>query len=257
MKKYFISSLILGLFFVTIIYPYMATTIYHTMDAKNPLLTLQYGILHIPSLVFIFFSALFLHLSVSSKSNELSQSHKKLSKSVKEALEILDYRKKDYEKFLKSENNFCKDIRDIILGGGIEEDLESVIKKSISNLVVSYMKLINEYGYIATILPMLGMIGTVTGLLQMFAIDSAVDDFAEKLASLSVALATTLYATLFVVFFTKPKSRDVESWLIDADNDEYQLILQSKLFLHTIDMNTLYALEIDNKESAKQETKAQ
>jgi flagellar motor component MotA len=251
MKKHLVSIIILILFFITIIYPYLAITIYHTLDAKNIIFTLQFGILHIPSFVFIVTSALALHWSVNAKSNELTISHKKLRKSLKEAISVLDFQEKDYERFMQSENSFCSDIRVIILHGGIEEDLRNVVTKRVSNLTVSYIKLINEYGYIATVLPMLGMIGTITGLLQMFAINSGVDDFSEKLASLSVALATTLYATLFVVFVTKPKSRDIESWLISVDHEEEQLILQSKLFLHTLDMNILQSVppnQINKKE---------
>jgi len=239
MSKGFISFLIFGIFIGTIIYPYAATTILHTMDAKDDVFLLHYGFLHIPSLVFIVLSAIILHLSVKSKSDKVVSSHKKAKKDLYEAIDILSKNDKTISTFSESENVFCKDIKDIILNSGIEEDIELVIGKHISSLTSSYERLINEYGYIATVLPMLGMIGTVTGLLQMFAIDGGVDNFADKLASLSVALATTLYATLWVVFFTKPKSREVENWLIDIDNNEYQLIVSAKLFLHNVDISTI------------------
>ncbi len=123
--------------------------------------------------------------------------------------------------------------------GGIEEDLELVVNKQVSHLTAIYEKLINEYSFIVTILPMLGMVGTVTGLLQMFAITDGVDNFAEKFASLSVALATTLYATLWVILITKPKSKDIENYLMEIDYDERLLIINSKLFLHNTDIYEL------------------
>jgi len=259
MKKWTLSITILGVYLLTIIYPYIATTINHTMDSKNNLLILHNGIFHLPSIIFIFTSAFLLHLSVKSQANEVSYTHKKARKELDEALNIIDFKNTGIDDFIKSKNKYCQDIKYILVNGGIEEDIELVINKYISAITSSYEKLINEYGYISTILPMLGMIGTITGLLQMFAVGGGVDNFSEKLASLSVALATTLYATLIVVFFTKPKSREIESWLIDINNDEYNLIINSKLYLHNVDLNLLLSAEDineidenDDKEKQKQ-----
>lgn len=244
MKKYFLSFLLLGIYFGTIILPYVLTTMWHTMDSKNPLFLLHLGIFHIPSLVFIGTSAVLLHMFIRSKVEGVKKSHKKSKKELREANAILsldnDNRLTD---LTKSENTFCKDIYTVITHGGIEEDLELVVNKQVSHIAAIYEKLINEYSFIVTILPMLGMVGTVTGLLQMFAITDGVDNFAEKFASLSVALATTLYATLWVILITKPKSKDIENYLMEIDYDERLLIINSKLFLHNTDIYELHEPE--------------
>lgn len=240
MRKYFLSIVILAIYGVTIIYPYYLTSIVKVMDSKNDFFILHYGIIHYPSVLFIMLSTIFLHWSVKSETDKLSVSHKKIKNDLENAIETLDLKDLDHEKFKVSENPFCKDIKYILLNGGIEEDIELTIKKHISSIGTSYERLINEYGYIATILPMLGMIGTITGLLQMFAIGNGVDNFSDKLASLSVALATTLYATLCVVFFTKPKSREIENWLVELENVEYKLVINSKLYMHNTDISLLF-----------------
>jgi len=114
-----------------------------------------------------------------------------------------------------------------------------------------YEKLISEYGYIATILPMLGMVGTITGLLQMFA-SEGIDNIAEKLAGLSVALATTLYATLWVILITKPNAREVENHLIELDKEELDLVNSAKLFLHNVDIDLLLEPSSEEEDSGKE-----
>ena len=224
----------------------MLTTIWHTMDSKNPLFLLHLGIFHIPSIAFIGLSAILLHLFVHSKVEGVRSSHKKLKKELKGATDLLSLNNPNRVSDLEqSDNVFVKDIYTVISHGGIEEDLELVVNKQISHITAIYEKLINEYSFIVTILPMLGMVGTVTGLLQMFAITDGVDNFAEKFASLSVALATTLYATLWVILITKPKSKDIENYLMEIDYDERLLIINSKLFLHNTDLMELGSSELE------------
>jgi biopolymer transport protein ExbB/TolQ len=201
------------------------------------LFTLHYGIIHYPSIIYIITSAMLLHFSITSGIADLLASHKKIEKEIKEALELLSFESEDFSKLIQSGNKFVLDIKSIVLHGGIEDDMEFVVQKRVLNLSNKYEKLIAEYGYIATILPMLGMLGTITGLLQMFAISDGVDNIAQKMASLSVALATTLYATLWVILITKPKSRELELKLIKLEAQEQQLILNAKLFLHNADIN--------------------
>ena len=233
----------------------MMSTVWHTVDAKNPLLLLHLGILHIPSLIFIGLSAILMHLFIKSKVQGAKQSHHKMKKEFQEATTILSFDNKNaVQELIKSDNSFCKDIKVIMLNGGIEEDIELVINKNTSAITSVYEKLLTEYSFIITILPMLGMVGTITGLLQMFAITDGVDNFAEKFASLSVALATTLYATLWVILITKPKSKEIENALLDIDRDEYLLVINSKLFLHNGDMMELHEEDALSKQEIKEET---
>jgi len=247
--KHALSLMVAGLYFATIILPYYLTTIAHVMSSKNILFSLHGGFFHLPSLVFIILSALFLHASVNSKTTKAAMSHKRARKTFHEAIEIFSLSNETRANdFIESENAYCKDIKKVILNGGIEEDIEMIVQKHVSSITTSYEKLISEYGYISTVLPMLGMVGTITGLLQMFAISDGVDNFADKLAGLSVALATTLYATLWVVFITKPQSREVENWLIELDEDEFQLVISAKLFLHNVDIHSLHEIEMKKEE---------
>jgi len=227
--KYIWLILIYG---VTILVPYYLTT-EKGVDPKLDIFTLQFGFIHIPSVVFIIFSALILHRSIDLDSNEKKALNEPLDEEIIEVIEVLSLdNEKRVEELKESKNPICQDLLAVIKHGGIEEDLELVIEKYVSAKSTVYEKLINEYGFIAAVLPMLGMIGTITGLLQMFAVNDGVDNFAEKFASLSVALATTLYATLWVVFVTKPKAKEVENRLMKIDHDTQQLVITSKLFLH-------------------------
>lgn len=248
MNKHFLSLLLGGIYIVTMIVPYYVTSVKHMVDPKHTFFILHGGILHVPSLLFIGLSAILLHLSVQSKTNDASLSHQNARKYLNDAIDSLNLDNENpAQKLVKSTNPYCSDIRSMIKMGGTEEDMELVVQKRVFDISTSYEKLIAEYSYIATVLPMLGMLGTITGLLQMFAIGNGVDNFAEKLASLSVALATTLYATVFVIFITKPKGREIENWLIELDDNERRLIIQSKLFLHNVDLMS----EIYEEESEK------
>ena len=239
MRKYVISIVLFVVYVITMVLPYYLTAVENVFDAKNFWFVLHLGIFHIPSIAYIFGAALLLHWSVGLGKDKVLNSRKELQKEMEEAEELLRLDGFESERFVKSDNGFIKDIKTAVLNGGIEEDMELVVEKRVLDLSTKYERLIAEYGYIAAILPMLGMLGTITGLLQMFAVADGVDNIAQKMASLSVALATTLYATLWVVLITKPKSREVEAQLIELGKREHALVLSAKLFLHNVDMNLL------------------
>jgi len=239
MKKWSISLTLLAIYLVTMIAPYYLTTITHEMDAKYYWFQLHYGVFHLPSIIYILVSAFILHYSVNSDVNRSKASHKKIYQEIEEAEASLQLENFEPQNIIKSNNTFLKEIWQVIKNGGIEDDMEIIVEKKTLTLATVYEKLIAEYGYIAAVLPMLGMLGTITGLLQMFAVSDGVDNIAQKMASLSVALATTLYATLWVVLITKPKSREIESALIELNEQEHRLILSAKLFLHNADLNQL------------------
>jgi biopolymer transport protein ExbB/TolQ len=241
------------LYLATMIVPYYLTTITHDMDAKNNLFQLHYGVFHIPSIIYILCSAFILHYFVDSNVSKTKESHQKINHEIIEAEEALDMQEFEPENIVESNNSFIKNIWHVIRHGGIEDDMELIVEKQTLKLATVYEKLISEYGYIAAVLPMLGMLGTITGLLQMFAVTDGVDNIAQKMASLSVALATTLYATLWVVLITKPKSREVETNLIELNEQEHRLILSAKLFLHNADLNLL----IEYSENLQEEEDAQ
>jgi len=249
MKKWSISITLLVIYLLTMIVPYYLTTITHDMDAKNYWFQLHYGVFHVPSIVYILFSAFILHFSVNADVSESKESHRKINKEIGEAESSFDLKNFNPVNIIHSSNTFIKNIWNVIKNGGIEDDMELIVEKETLKLATVYEKLIAEYGYIAAVLPMLGMLGTITGLLQMFAVTDGVDNIAQKMASLSVALATTLYATLWVVLITKPKSREIEAELIELNEQEHRLILSAKLFLHNADLNLL----IERAENSQEE----
>ena len=256
MNKYLISFGLLAIYAITILYPYYLTTIAQQYDSKIWWNVLHSGFVHIPSILYVVSSALLLHLTLKFNLEELFSSHKKTHKEIQEAIKLLSIKQDNFSSLLDSTNPFVIDIKEIILHGAMEEDIELVVEKRVSDLTTRYEKLLSEYGYIATILPMLGMLGTITGLLQMFAVSDGIDNIAEKMASLSVALATTLYATMWVILITKPKAREIEISAIELENIEHKLIMSAKLFLHNADLNLLIekseeeqvAEQIDEKE---------
>lgn len=240
--------LLLIIYVITMIVPYFGTSIIHFWDPKAGWLQLQFGVLHIPSVIYIGGSFAILMLVVVKRKDIKVQ--EKIKDEMIEAIEKLDIHKIDFEELFKTPNRFIKDILGIIRHGGIEEDIELSIKKHTADLITAYQNLMSQYNYVAVILPMLGMLGTITGLLQMFSIADGVDNIAQKMAGLSVALATTLYATLLVIMCVKPAYKKIEDKLIDLDNVENKLIINSKLFFHNVDLNRL--IEESSKEAEEE-----
>lgn len=239
--------LFLILYGITMILPYYLTSIQHILDPKSWWLQVKFGIFHLPSVLYIVVSYYILKWFV--VNNKILKTQKKIKEEIIEAIEKLDIHNIDTEELINTPNRFIKDIIGIIRYGGIEEDIELSIQKHTADLVTAYQNLMSQYNYIAVILPMLGMLGTITGLLQMFSISDGVDNIAEKMASLSVALATTLYATLLVIISVKPKYKQIENELIALDNLENKLIINAKLFFHNVDLNKLMNYEKEDNEN--------
>jgi len=228
----FISTLIAIIYGVTMIFPYIATQKLHIMDSKDKFLKLYFGIIHFPSVGFIIgsFFILLWGLKVKKLKNNIK-------KELIEAVQIME--SEDTEKILNSDNVFIKKIIEIIKKGGMEEDLVLAIENKMQDLFLYYENVMAKYNYIAVILPMLGMLGTITGLLQMFAVSNGIDNIAAKMVGLSVALATTLYASLIVILFVKPSYRKLEEEVLMLENQSKKLEIHSKLLLHNIDVHLL------------------
>ena len=233
---FFVSLLILALYSVTMIVPYIFPQFFHQLDPKNECLGLYLGVIHPPSIVFILgsFFILFRLLKV-------KQFKGNLKKELIEAVEIME--SEESEKIFSSKNSFIRKIIDIIQKGGMEEDLNLVIENKMQDIFLHYESLMAKCNYISVILPMLGMLGTITGLLQMFAVSNAIDDIAAKMVGLSIALATTLYASLIVILYVKPRYKKVEEEVLELENYSKKLEINSKLLLHNFDLHTLQTKE--------------
>jgi flagellar motor component MotA len=200
-----------------------------------------YGIIHINSIAFVGLAAIFFYLSIESDVKKVKNLHKNKKKGIKEAQNSFDNFFEDkissIELNQKAENNqTIKDVLTILKHGGIEEDLILGIQKIYGKMDNSYSKLKNDYEYLATIMPIIGMIGTIAGLLMMFAEPTQAEDFEKKFAGLSLALSTTLYASLFTILWFKPCARSVEKWQLDLQTEFEDLEISIRKFYHKVNV---------------------
>lgn len=267
MGKIFLSSALFGLFVLTIIGPTVANELLNLNNKASELILfgidvnrLYYGVIHIPSLVFIFGSLILLWMSKAKDEDSVSKKEKSLNRDFKEADKLIalnTYEVKDLQKLFGSkENRYLQELENLIAIGTSEKELDMIVDKYTLNIYIAYEKLKNDYDYIAAILPMLGMIGTIAGLLQMFGSPvgmGADDDFASKFSGLSVALATTLYASLLTVLIVKPASRRVDNLILDTQKNETNILIKSKLFLHRLDSQVFLEYWNEKNNSTKTE----
>lgn len=242
-SKFFQAIIIMALFMVFVVIP--------SLDPKElgfviPYLSeynskMIYGIIHINSIAFVGLAAIFLYLSIESDVKNVKDLHKNKKKGIKEAQNSFDNFFEDKISSLelnqKAENNqTIKDVLTILKHGGIEEDLILGIQKIYGKMDNSYSKLKNDYEYLATIMPIIGMIGTIAGLLMMFAEPTQAEDFEKKFAGLSLALSTTLYASLFTILWFKPCARSVEKWQLDLQTEFEDLEISIRKFYHKVNV---------------------
>jgi len=264
MGKVLVSVLIFALFVVMIVLPSFVNNMFDMGWKASEIIILgidvnklYLGVLHIPSIIFIFGSLLFLWMSKSKDEEKVSKLEKSINKEFKEAdtlISLETYKLADLKKlFANSKNSYLQELRYLISIGSSEKELEMIIDKYTLKIYVAYEKLKNDYDYIAAVLPMLGMIGTIAGLLQMFGSPTSMggeDDFAAKFSGLSVALATTLYASLLTVLVVKPASRSVDTLILDTQKNEANILIKSKLFLYRLDTQVFleYLRESESKD---------
>lgn len=198
-----------------------------------------FGIVHVNSAIFILASAIGLWFTVDRDSNKTVRAYE--NKSIKEA-------EKSFEDYFeekinisdlieKSKNNeSINEVLKILRLGGVEDDLLLGIQKIYNTIDNSYSKLKNDYEYSATLMPIIGMIGTIAGLLMMFAEPSQAEDFEKKFAGLSLALATTLYASLVTIVIFKPLARYKEKQQIKLENDFNDLEIAVRKFYHKVNI---------------------
>ncbi len=268
MGKALISLLIFILFVVTIIVPSSIHNWIELEGKASELLIagidfnkLYLGVIHIPSAIFIFGSLILLWISKSRDEDKVSTLERNISKNFKEADELISlqsYEVEDLKKlFSNKKNSYLQELKYLISIGTSEKELDMIIDKYTLKIYIAYEKLKNDYDYIAAILPMLGMIGTIAGLLQMFGSPTGIggeDDFASKFSGLSVALATTLYASLLTVLLVKPASRRVETLMLNTQKNETNILIKSKLFLHRLDSQVFLEYINLTKDAEKKES---
>lgn len=249
-------------FFIFIWLPSLKPTLFQEKyTILNPLNSLQdwlYGynkmqfeILHIPSLgfvvvcVIIIFFLMKLKLSfkglVSTSEAELANKAFADLRDEKISFEDLENKSK--------KNKIIKKILNNINKGALEEDLAMYIKGEFMQIDNAKTKAKNDYEYLATITPILGMIGTIAGLLMMFATPSEVEGFEQKFAGLSLALSTTLYASLITILLFKPLAKSVENTQLDIEEIFEKLEIETRILYHH---SYEYKMSLEDEQEAKE-----
>lgn len=217
---------------------------------------MEYGIIHIDSLLFISITAFVLWLSIGrdikkakklhlDKRNGFTEAEKSFDSFFENTVTLNDLNEKS------KKNHVIKKTLELLNHGAIEDDLVLGTQKIYLNISSSYRKLKNDYEYLATVMPIIGMVGTVAGLLLMFAEPMQAEDYEKKFAGLSIALSTTLYASLFTILWFKPNARNVERWQTDLDEDFENLEISVRKFYHKVNLLELTDLQssVTNQES--------
>ena len=223
-----------------------------------------FGMLHPASLLFIGLSYAVLLWTVSSKKEHFLSRKVPIQKQYEECITLFsidDGKVKSLEDIFKhrDKNGLLLTLFTVIKHGASEDEIQYTINKRTAQVTNNYETRKSGFDYISTVLPILGMIGTIAGLLQMFAVpdgnaSSAVDDFSKKFEGLRLALATTLYAALITVLLVKPKSREKESKIHTLYALDEELVLTVKIFIHHLDYELLreYLEEHDDQEVMEQ-----
>ena len=222
-----------------------------------PILNHMYiGIFHPNSFIFIGLVAIVLSFSIDKDIRQANKNGISMQQ-IAETIETLENYFED--KITLQEltqqaqaNPYILKIVSIVKFGGTQEDLILGIEKIFTNITSKYIKLKNDYEYLATIMPIVGMIGTIAGLLMMFATPDANSSIENKFSGLSIALATTLYSSFVTILLFKPKARSVEGWLVDVEESYEYLSIATKQFFHKVDVPLLIQL-LEEQDAQEQE----
>jgi biopolymer transport protein ExbB/TolQ len=208
----------------------------------------SYGVLHIPSLVFIGLSYLVLArvASITPKSqidvffSQVSDVETFFNKAFQDTNRVTDntelYRNFD---ITRKASDLKARMLQLIYHGGSDADVTRLLEIESSQYRQSAAAKIKNTGFAATLLPLLGMAGTITGLMFIFSGDlqaagSAEESFNQKFAGMGIALLTTLYATILTSLLAKPSQHGQQSKLsrvlIDIERAENYVLM----FKHSV-----------------------
>jgi biopolymer transport protein ExbB/TolQ len=105
---------------------------------------------------------------------------------------------------LDPRNPLLARIKEAISGGQGEKALHEETQTHARELIYRFSTLSRYWAQVSSTLPLLGMTGTIAGLLFMFNSGGGIsDEKSTQLAGLGVALLTTLYASLATVLVCK------------------------------------------------------
>jgi len=227
------------------------------------------GVIHWPSVVYIFGTFVFLHIF--RKRSVAKENLKKAKKSLKEdqaklaelsqAIDTDNKSIETYQKLLedRSPDHLYGRLVTLLTRGCSEKDIRFKLGIEFGNVIKSSHELIRQKGLMAGLMPLLGMIGTITGLMFIFAADQTLggnveDNFNHKFAGMGTALLTTLYATLLTAMWFKPRQAALVDDLSSFQKDVELLGHQCELIRNQLDLNLLHHCVMTEYTSANQAT---
>lgn len=140
---------------------------------------------------------------------------------------------------LAEDSELVQRLTQIIRRGGSEDDIKLAADLHLGPYMQRLAALRHELTAMVGGLPMLGMVGTIAGLMFMFSSHGSAEDFAAKFSGLATALLTTLYASLLTVLVVKPKLTQLAHVEDDLLWSMEQLVGQCRLLVHQTDVMEL------------------
>lgn len=192
---------------------------------------LKLSVLHLPSLLFILISWFVAHWLLDSNKAEYEANPKICYKALKQAnldMErfIEELKKQDisatqtvYEKLNSHENLLVNIFVELKKNGKLPEDFEFEIVRFARDSIHHLEERIQHVSFVSTVLPMLGMVGTLGGLMLMATQFSntqsgdAANAMQNNFEAVGIALLTTLYASLITITMIKPKVQSYKNQL--------------------------------------------
>jgi flagellar motor component MotA len=133
----------------------------------------------------------------------------------------------------------------LITRGCSENDIRLKLSVEFGEIIKSNHELIRQKGMMGALMPLLGMIGTITGLMFICSADQTLggdieDSFNHKFAGMGTALLTTLYSTLFTAMWFKPRQAALVNDLSHLQKDLELLGHHCLLFKNQLNLNLLH-----------------
>lgn len=228
-----------------------------------------FTVIHVPSLLFIlcswFIAELFLDSNKPERKSGFDKIYTQLKKDNSTFAEVtgllmsenLSSKNKGYSKVHKEESPLVKAFVMHKNQGLLKDDFEFEISKVTRDAMHEIEERIQHANFVSSVLPMLGMVGTLIGLMLM-AVDfqnQGVTDFDEKKSmganfeALGIALLTTLYASLITVSLIKPRVQAYKNKLAKFNN-QCEEAWQNCMYLYEVTEGYFLSVESEQERQA-------
>lgn len=209
---------------------------------------LKLGVVHIPSFIFILVSWIVSYWLLDSNKTDTDTNTESVYKNLKlanyemeRALEALKkHQIKEtqhaYKVITSQENAVLKGFIDFKSQGKLLEDYELELIRLSRDAIHKLEERIQHLSFVATVLPMLGMVGTLAGLMLMATQFSNTDGgeasnaMQNNFEAVGIALLTTLYASLITIAIIKPTAQTYKNKLARLRN-QCEIAWQNGVYL--------------------------